>query len=1098
MRLMIAMLLFFTFRVSANGYSQNISITAKHALLPEVFKTIERQTGYLFFYDKGVLRGIAPVDIELKNATIQEAMDACLHGQPLTYSIVGNTVVIQARIARAAPAQVAAGMDVSPPPVTIRGRVMNGKGEPLSGVSVVIAGTSKGTITDAAGRFVLMVREGRNITLEVSSVGFKSQTIRVGGRTDLQIVLEEGNAEMNDVVVVGYGTQKKSDVTGSVAVVQEKDFTQGITSNALDLINGRAAGVQVSQSNAAPGGAVSIKIRGAGSINSSNAPLIVIDGLTEGDPTSLNPNDIASIEVLKDASAAAIYGSRASNGVVIITTKKGRHGPVSVNYNGYLGMQHAAKEIDVLNGSQYMQVLNDLSVDQGTAPLYTQHQIDSIGKGTDWQDVIYRTAIAQNHNLSFSGASDKSNYYIGMNYMNQDGIVLKSNLKKYNALINYEVNPSDKFRFGIHLNSNHTDNHSGALSSSGNGNAALEFDPTLGTQLDSNGMYPMNPLIALDNPLASVNGIKIETVTNRTFGTATADYMPFDGFKATVRLGGDVMNQRYDNYNSRLTMDGLAAGGIGTVNSLETSHYIAEFLASYDRNIGKDQHLAVLGGVTFERDDSSSVSASSQGFLSDITGTNLLQSGDGVNGDNVASGRSSDKLNSYLGRVNYSLLNRYLLTASVRADGTSRFSDKHKYAVFPSVALGWRIDQEPFLSRTGIFSNLKLRVSYGQMGNQAIPNYETQQTFVAGGRNTIAVLGSTLVQGVGPARIPNADLKWETTDEYNAGIDFGILKGRISGSVEYYIKNTNDQLFNKPLPTTTGFTSILVNFGEVRNQGIDLLLESRNFVGTFQWTTTFTMSTLTNKVVSLPPFIPEVIGGDVSYFTQNYTLVKAGLPMQSFYGYKISRIFQQGDDIAHSAQPTAHPGDPEFKDENGDGKIDANDRTVLGNPFPKYTLGLSNTFSYGRFNLNVFFTGVEGVKVLDNDIVESLYPINFERNRIAKYYLNRWTTQNTHTPYPSGVNPSNYGGALSINSLTVTDASFVRLQTASLSYDLPLAKNSVFKAFSVYVAGDNLFTITKFEGNNPDANASGTGVERTVYDSYPLSRTIRFGANLTF
>jgi TonB-linked SusC/RagA family outer membrane protein len=469
-----------------------------------------------------------------------------------------------------------------------------------------------------------------------------------------------------------------------------------------------------------------------------------------------------------------------------------------------------------------------------------------------------------------------------------------------------------------------------------------------------------------------------------------------------------------------------------------------------------------------------------------------------VDGDNVSSARSSNKLVSYLGRVNYSFYNKFLLTASIRADGTSRFSDEHKYAVFPSLALGWKLSEEPFIARTGIFSNLKLRASYGQMGNQAIPNYQTQQTFVAGGRSTIAVFGNTLVQGVGPARIPNPDLKWETTEEYNVGVDFGILRGRVSGSVEYYIKNTRDQLFNKPIPTTTGFTSILVNFGNVRNQGLDLLLESRNTTGAFQWTTTFTMSTLQNKVTELPPYIPQIIGGNVAYFTQNYTLVRAGLPMRSFYGYQISRIFQQGDDIAHSAQPNAHPGDPEFKDQNGDKKIDAQDRTVLGNPFPKFTLGLNNTFAYKRFGLSIFFTSEQGVRVLDNDVVESLYPINFERNRIAKYYLDRWTPANTHTPYPSGVNPSSYGGALSINSLTVTDASFIRLQTASLSYDLPLQKKKIFRSASVYIAGDNLLTVTKFSGNNPDANASGTGVERTVYNSYPLSRTIRLGANITF
>jgi TonB-linked SusC/RagA family outer membrane protein len=737
----------------------------------------------------------------------------------------------------------------------------------------------------------------------------------------------------------------------------------------------------------------------------------------------------------------------------------------------------------------------------------------TIGTGTDWQDQIFRKAVAHNHQLSFSGGSDKSAFYLGVNYLSQEGVVKRSGLKKYNVRLNYELNPSDKFKINLNLNTNRSINNSILTTNAGNENAgpmntALQFDPTIAPGLNAQGRYPFNSLISLENPLALINGVDQSNVSNRTFGTLSSEYTILKGWTATLRLGGDIENQRSDSYVSTATQRGLASGGNGNVISLEDNHWISELFTTYNRTFAKHQ-ISVLGGATLEKYETRLVGASAMGFLSDVSLTNLLEGGDGDRGDNVRSSRTTNKLNSYLGRLNYTFNEKYLLTASMRADGTSRFSDKNKFAFFPSFALGWRLSEEPFLKQTNLFNDLKLRLSYGKSGNQAIGNFETLQTFIAGGR---AILGGGLLQGVEPARIPNPDLKWETTEELDLGIDFGVFQGRLSGSLEYFIKNTSDQLFNKPLPTTSGFESIRVNFGTVRNRGIDLMLESRNFVNNFKWNTTFTFSALQNKVVELPDFIPQVITGNIG-FTSNYAIVRTGAAMRSFYGYQVERLFQTNDDIASSAQPGAKPGQPKFVDQNNDGKIDPNDRVILGSPFPKFIFGLNNTFAYKGFNLNVLITAVQGIKTLDGNIIESLYPINFERNRLAAHYLDRWTPSNTDAKYPSGVNPSSYGGALAINSMTVTDASFGRLKTVTLGYDIPLSGKKI-KSASVYLAADNLLTITRFQGFDPDANASGTSssltantsnagvsggsIEHASYNSYPLNRTFRVGLNISF
>ncbi|MCB0631752.1 MAG: SusC/RagA family TonB-linked outer membrane protein, partial [Lewinella sp.] len=837
----------------------------------------------------------------------------------------------------------------------------------------------------------------------------------------------------------------------------------------------------------------------ANSINSSNDVLIVIDGLPGGSVTALSPDDIESIEVLKDASASAIYGSRAANGVVLITTKKGRKGQMEVSYNGYVGFQDVKDRVDMLNGREYLTVLNEINVESGGDIIHSPQKIEEVGDGYDWQDIIFRNSIIHNHQLSFQGGGDKSTYYVALNYLDNEGVILKSGEKKYNARVNYQLQPSDRLNFNLNLSANRaatdvirlgrgTNEGVGVLS------AALLFDPTIGPERNAEGYFDVNPLVAIENPMALLEGIDQLNVINTVYATTSADYEILRGLKATVRLGTELENFRSDVYENDQFQIGRGVNGRATINSNENTYWLAEYLLSYDFTLG-EHDFKLLGGITYENFERRTLYSQASDFLSHVTGTNLLQSG---NSDTyvVQSGKFVNRLSSKLGRLNYTFKDRYLLTASLRVDGTSKFSDKNKFAYFPSASVGWKISSEPFMQSQDLFSELKIRAGYGEIGNQGINNFETIQTFRAGSN---AVLGGSLQTGAVPARIPNVDLVWETTKELNLGLDFALFDYRLSGSVEYYVRNTDDQLFQQPVPFTTGFNSVRVNLGRVRNSGVDFSLSTKNITGKrFRWETDVVLSLLKNEVVELPEFAQRIIYGGFG-FSGNYLIVQEGSPIASFYGYQIDGIFQVNDDIANSPQPNALPGHPIFHDTNGDGAITADDKVILGDPFPDMTFGLNNRFSFDRFNLEIYLIGVQGVETFNNLVAESLYPINKERNHIARNYLDRWTVDNPDAEFPSGVNYTSYSdGENKVNTFTVQDASFIRLKNITLSYDLPLLNAGPFKSVNLYVSGENMLTISDYDGFDPDGNSDGVGVSRATFTDYPIARTFRIGGRLGF
>ena len=979
----------------------------------------------------------------------------------------------------------------------VTGTVMGEDNTPLSGASILAKGTQAGALTSDDGKFTITVPEGSN-TLIISYIGYATQEIDIDGRSVIDVSMVSDISTLDEVIVVGYGTQRKRDLTGAVVRVGAEDFVKGVNTNALQLLNGKASGVTISQSSSAPGGAIDIKIRGANSINSSNSVLIVIDGLPGGSVTALSPDDIESIEVLKDASASAIYGSRAANGVVLITTKKGTKGRTDVSYNGFVAFQDVKDRVDMLNGREYLTVLNEINVESGGGIIHSPDKIAAVGDGYDWQDIIFQNAITHNHQVSFSGGGNNSRYYVALNYIDQEGVMAKTGQEKYNARLNYELQPSDKFTFGININANRsltdkiklgrgTNEGVGVLS------AMLLFDPTIGPERNDEGYFDVNPLVAIENPMALLEGIDLLDTENSVYATAFGEYEIVEGLKATVRLGTQMRNIRADSYENNLTQIGRGLNGRASVRSTENFYWIAEYLASYEKTLGQHD-IKLLGGITFENFENRFVFAQANDFLSDVTEVNLLQSG---NADTymIQSGKFVNRLNSWLGRVNYAFKDKYLFTASIRVDGTSRFSEKNKYAYFPSGSIGWKISEEPFMSGQSLFNTLKLRIGYGEIGNQGINNFETIQTFRAGSN---AVLGGALQTGAIPSRIPNEDLVWETTRELNIGLDFGILDDRISGSIELYERNTDDQLFQQPVPFTTGFTSVRVNLGQVRNRGVDFSISTHNINRALKWDTDLVLSLLQNEVVQLPEFAQQIIYGGFG-FSGNYLVIQEGSPIASFYGYQMNGIFQEGDDIANSPQPNALPGHPIFNDTNGDGTITADDKIILGDPFPDVTFGLTNRFAYNRFNLEIYVQGVYGLQTFNNLVAESLYPINKERNHLAQNYLDRWTVSNPGAEFPSGVNYTSYSdGENKVNTFTVQDASFFRIRNITLGYELPLANSGVFKSVNLYISGENLLTVSDYDGFDPDGNSDGAGTSRATFTDYPIARTIRLGGILNF
>jgi len=971
---------------------------------------------------------------------------------------------------------------------TIQGTIVDSQNMPLPGVTVVIKNTNRGTTSDFDGNF--SIDAGTGDVLVFSFLGFQTKEIPVKGETDIDITMQEEVGELDQVVVIGYGTAKKSDITGSISSISSEDFNDGAQTSVNELIQGRAAGVQITQADAQPGGNFAIRIRGANSITGGNDPLYVIDGLPGAPLNALNPGDIESIEILKDASATAIYGSRGANGVVMITTKKGKPGKLQVTYDGYFGVQNAFNTLDVLDAQQYTSFLNGLQQDQGLEPLFTQDDIDAAGLGTDWQNEILRTAYVQNHQFSISGGSENTSYYVSLDHFRQEGVIINSAIKRSTARVNLN-HSTDNFNFGLNLSTSLVNDESvprsvyGINADAGVIATSLQLSPLLPVY-NTDGTYAESPNQDLDNPVAQAKTIYNSNETDRTFGNVFAEYFFKEHLSAKLNLGSDRRISRFDNYVSKITKRGQRNNGSASVNSTENSSSLAELTLHYENTFNEKHKLEVLAGYTYQEFIDKGFNALSQNFPTDAFLSNNLSAGDQTTFD-LGSFKTRNQLLSYLGRVNYTYDSKYLLTASFRADGSSRFGADEKYGYFPSLALSWRLSNEKFISDLDIFSDLKIRGSYGLTGNQSIGNYNSLVLLGTTGNATFN--GSEFV-GIAPIQLANPDLKWESTEQLDIGLDFGFLNNRITGSMDYYKKKTSDLLLFLPIPSTSGFTGSLQNVGDTENSGFEFSVESRNLTGDFKWTTNLNFSTLQNKVTNLGD-LPFILQGGIR-FISDFTILKEGESINAYYGYNTAGVFQSQAEVDGSAQPNAALGDLKFVDENGDGEINPDDRVVLGDPFPNFNIGLSNTFSYKGFNLSLFFDGSFGNELLNFSRIDSENPISPLRNR-QDYVLNRWTPDN-----PTNENPSfiNNNLARAVNDRTVEDASFVRLKNLTFGYDFPNLAIKGINNFSLYTTVQNVFLITDYSGYNPEVSSLGGSNLKVDYNAYPISRTFTLGVRV--
>ncbi|SKC43516.1 SusC/RagA family TonB-linked outer membrane protein [Ohtaekwangia koreensis] len=994
--------------------------------------------------------------------------------------------------------------------VQITGTVTSGDNAPLPGVNVLVKGTTMGTVTDVEGKYALSAPGSG--TLIFTFIGMKTMEVDIANRAAIDIVMDADISQLDEVVVVGYGTQKKSDLTGSVSSISSKDIKTVPVASLSQALQGRAAGVQVTQVSNAPGGGVSIRIRGGNSIQGGNEPLYVVDGypLTNENGPTISPNDIESMEILKDASATAIYGSRGANGVVIITTKRGKAGKPSILFESYYGMQEVRKKLDMLDATQLAQLINEgianVNADNVGKPgfpkalTYTDEQIAALGKGTNWQDEIFREAPVQNYQLTISGGNDKTQYSVSGNLYDQDGIIINSGYKRTSFRLNLDTKVTDKLKISNSLTVSNARTNTISSDTDGGGSAgvvyaALNFSPTVPVY-NADGSYTIdNRLggIKISNPVALANETKNRTTITRMLGNVSGEYLLAKGLTLKVLLGANLAYNKTSYYQPRTVYASVGTNGSAYINSSQTVDWLNENTLNYQTTLNDRHKFNILLGYTLQAVDFEEYRASGQNFANDILENNNLGSAQQTN--TSTSNVTHSALRSYIGRINYDLDGKYLVTLTTRIDGSSRFGKGNKNSLFPSGSFAWRIANEPFMADIRQVSDLKIRASYGITGNQEIGNYQSLSSLTTQNYN----FGGTFIVGYSPNRIANPDLKWETTAQFDVGLDFGLFNDRISITADWYLKKTRDLLYSVSLPITSGFNTSLQNIGKVQNKGIEFSISSVNVDKALRWTTNFNISANRNKILDLGNVKGDIPAGSASGHLQlaNSGILRVGEPIGVFYGLETDGIFQNQAEIDASAQKTAKPGDRRYKDLTPDGAINSSDRTILGYAQPKYIFGFTNSFSYKGFNLSIFFVGSQGNSVynINRYELESLTGIS-NQSAVA---LNRWTPENPSNEIPRATST---GNPYQVTSRQVEDGSYIRMRNIQLGYTFPSEWMERLRLASarIYISGQNLLTITDYSGYDPEVSRFGQdnlsqGID---YGSYPTAKMYLVGLNIGF
>ncbi len=985
-------------------------------------------------------------------------------------------------------------------------------GSSLPGVNVLIVGTQRGASTDAEGTYTISDVEPGTYTLRASFIGYGDETqeeveVQAGEATVVDFELQEAQVGLDEVVVIGYGTQQRQDLTGSVSSVQAEEIVQNPSVNPLEALQGKVAGLNINDNSGRPGASIRANLRGFTSLTASNNPLFVIDGVVGANPNFLNPNNIEAVQVLKDASASAIYGTRAANGVIIIETKSGQAGDLQASYSNSLGVATMANQIDMLDAEEFMRALRRAyQYEPGReVPDFAEEypelfEPDGTPRyNTNWQEAATRTALTQRHNVTVSGGGEQATMYLSLGYQDIEGVIKETWLKKYSARLSTNLSLRPWLSLDANLAYNTTDENRiddfrvGAQVPT---RTILENVPILPVRFPNGEYSEPTDYDFLDaeprtNTVHALNGITKRHDQSQLLANADLTVDLTDNLSFETTLGAEREQYELQLYAaSDLINISQAAGGQATVSNDDVLYWQTENFLTYDNTFG-NHDLTALAGASWSKETFEGVSASAEGFSDDAYRFNNL--GAAANPLPPSSGYSAETLNSYYARVNYSLRSRYLLTVTGRYDGSSKFGSGNKYAFFPSIALGWRLSEEPFLEGVEALSNLKLRFSSGITGNSSIGAYSA----LGSTGNYTAVFGNERFLGTAQGSIPNPDLRWEKTIQHNAGLDLSLFASRVNVTADVYLKNTDDLLLQNPLSYVSGYGSVTTNIGATRNYGIELSLQTQNVdAGAFRWSSNANFSANRNEIVALGENNADIFPGP--YFLGPTNILRVGESVGSFWGFVREGTWGT-DEAEEAAQYGQEPGDLKLRDLNDDGVINSSDRKIIGNAYPDFTAFLSNTFEYRNWSLGVSIEASYGNEVLNL----THHPIEdrFGQANARVSILNAWTPENQNTSIASlrlaPLDPYD----TQVDTRYVEDGSFIRGQNLNLAYTLgeELTSRIGFRRVRISANLQNFFLITSYSGYDPEVSTYGDAFAQGIeFFGYPKARTFSLGVDLQF
>lgn len=1124
-------------QVSAKGYAQKVTLSEKNVPLEKVFQEIKKQTGYVFFFDEAYIKKANKVTIEVKDVSILSALDICFKDQQLTYTVITNTIVIEPKQTVLKTNLQIESISTLPPPVEIHGRVINQKGEPIQNASILIAGTQIGTTTNNEGLFIITSPNNKNIQLVISSIGFKSKTVKVGNQVNIDVTLEEEVSGMNDVVVIGYGTVKKKDLTGAVSNISSKRLTDKPVLNIGQALQNKVAGVEViSQGGGVPGQNPLIRIRGTNSITAGNDPLYVVDGVVgvSNPLATLNPNDVNSIDILKDASATAIYGARGANGVIIITTKRGVSGKSQISISSTVSENTLQRHLYALNAEQlmylYLQSMNNATKYGTVVPandfrgtttgstsfsempwLFKQvpagsYAVPLIGKdgnsyapiyNTNWESLMFGNSTSQNHHIAIRGGSDNAKFSVSLGATDEQGLMRQSYFKRLTGRIAGDI----KALKWLTLSTSIGFNKSKATGDDGITRSATEVwsilpvqypqDPGLGiyagrwgTNYDFKTGEQWYNVMFRRSQIYSQNNIGQVTGSFTTTAQITKDL----SFKSDFSI--DYNNYKNNSYSGKL----YGGDGSASMSMSQTYFWQNENYFNYNKKIGKNHMLNAIAGLSWSKNAYQNMSTSNSVFLSNFFGYSNLGAGAAVR-PGSGSSDGNNTLNSYFSRVNYSFKDRYMLTVTGREDGSSRFGANNKYGFFPSAGFAWKVSQEDFMKKLDVISNLKVRTSIGRTGNQEIGSYVTQP-FIS---TANVVLNNASQIGLYPSSVANPNLKWETTTQKDLGVEVGLFHDRLNIAVDYYDKLTSNMLLNVPLPLSTTTGSVIQNYGKVQNRGWEITLNTVNVATrNLKWSTDITLTANRNQIIQLGPtgapiYSQTGAGNGTSVFM-------VGQPIGEFFGLTRLGTFST-QEASLAARYGLKPGDLKFLDKNNDGKIDLlTDGSVMGNAFPNYIIGFHNSVNIKSFDLGVDIQIVQGVsKAFVHESAEDRQLVSGGLNTTLMAW--RPDAQNSMV---AQLRPGNGGAYYQSfpDTHMMYDGSFIRGANATVGYTLSdnLSNRWHLQRIRFYLSAVNFFLITKAAGYDPQGSSLDKNIStvpNTDKYQYPTPSVYSFGLNVS-